>query len=126
MMDVEVDRRLQQLEARLENEEVRPTVSAALVPPPWHPLTPRLAMLQGQRMALESELKDQQEAMDALMDMLEKTITVEVPRRFLPSPGNCVSPLAQALAHTPPVRSAGHARPSSRAGNAAWAAAEHS
>ena len=52
-MDVDTDRRLQQLETRLEQEE-------------------------SQRMALESELKDQQEAMDALMDMLEKTITVEV------------------------------------------------
>ena len=29
------------------------------------------------RVALQTELKDQQEAMDALMDMLEKTITVE-------------------------------------------------
>ena len=52
-MDVDTDRRLQQLETRLEQEE-------------------------SQRMALEGELKDQQEAMDALMDMLEKTITVEV------------------------------------------------
>eukprot|EP01043_Picozoa_sp_COSAG02_P093228 COSAG02_NODE_29765_length_563_cov_1.116379_1_plen_69_part_01 len=34
--------------------------------------------LQDLREAIESDMKDQQEAMDALMDMLEKTITEEV------------------------------------------------
>ena len=79
-----------------------------------------LAMPQGQRIALESELKDQQEAMDALMDMLEKTITVEVP---LPSFTRKLCRLAR-RSHA--ACSAGHARPFGRAGNAAWAAAEHS
>jgi hypothetical protein len=36
---------------------------------------------------LQQELKDQQEAMDALMDMLEKTITVEV--KYLWNPFRC-------------------------------------
>ena len=71
-MDVDTDRRLQQLETRLEQEE-------------------------SQRMALESELKDQQEAMDALMDMLEKTITVEVCAHPLARPARAMPLLARAM-----------------------------
>jgi hypothetical protein len=55
-MDMEMERRFRDLEQRLEQEA-------------------------SQRQVLESELKDQQETVEAVLEMLDKTITVEVSRQ---------------------------------------------